>query len=102
VTSDPDPRLLRLLDLAEHQHIVVTCQCGRIVEYMPGFLQRRHRLASTTLIYDLQFRLRCRHCRAERGFKIVVADVRNRGNRAEEPPELVIVPASPATTGRKG
>jgi hypothetical protein len=44
----------------------------RIAQYMPGFLQRRYRLPSTTLVYDLLYRLRCAHCRADRGFEIVV------------------------------
>ncbi len=51
-------RWLRLGDLAPHEVIVVRCPCGRSVEYFPGFLQRRHRLPSDFLVYDLQFRLR--------------------------------------------
>jgi hypothetical protein len=89
--SEDDPRLIRLLDLADHEHILITCRCGRITEYMPGFLQRSHRLPSTTLVYDLQFRLRCRHCRADRGFRIVIKDLRNAGYRTDETPERVIV-----------
>ena len=38
--------------------------CGRSVEYFPGFLQRRHRVPSDILVFDMQFRLRCSHCNA--------------------------------------
>ena len=65
-------RWLRLGDLAPHEVIVVRCPCGRSVEYFPGFLQRRHRLPSDFLVYDLQFRLRCSHCNARAGFRITI------------------------------
>ena len=61
-------RWLRLGDLAAHEVIVVRCPCGRSVEYHKGFLQRRHRVPSDTLVFDLQFRLRCSHCNRPRGF----------------------------------
>jgi len=35
-------------------------------------LQRRYRIPSSTLIFDLQYRLRCRHCNATKGFAIDV------------------------------
>jgi hypothetical protein len=92
MTDEPDMRTLRLLDLAPHDYIVVNCQCGRIVEYMPGFLQRRHRLPSTTLVYDLQFRLRCSHCRSDRGFEIAVEDSRDRNDPSKPRIKRVIVP----------
>lgn len=41
--------------------------------------------------YDLQFRLRCSHCRAFNGFEIVVRDVRNVGDNSKPCPERVIV-----------
>ena len=82
---------LRLIDLKPHEHIFVRCQCGRVVQYMPGLLQRRYRLPSTTLIYDLQFRLRCSHCRAFAGFEITVLDMRNIGDNSKSCPERVIV-----------
>ena len=50
--------------------IVVHCPCGRNVEYFPGFLQRRHRVPSDFLVYDLQFRLRYSHCNAAAGFAL--------------------------------
>ncbi len=89
--AEPDPRLLRLLDLKDYEHIVITCRCGRSVEYLPGFLQRRHRLSSATLVYDLQYLLRCTHCRADRGFEIVIRDIRNRWDNSKACPERIIV-----------
>ena len=59
------------------------CPCERSVEYHPGFLQRRHRLPSDTLVFDLQFRLRCAHCNARAGFRITVFDTRKRGDKLE-------------------
>lgn len=50
-------RWLPLGYLTAHEVIVVCCSCERRVEYHSGFLQRRYRLASDTLVYDLQFRL---------------------------------------------
>jgi hypothetical protein len=43
--------------IAAHEVIVVGCPCGRSVEYHKGFLQRRHRVPSDFLVYDLQVRL---------------------------------------------
>lgn len=88
-----DQRSVRLLDLAAHECVVVYCPCGRIVEYLPGVLQRLYRLPSDTLIYDPQFRLRCRQCNRRSGFRITVADMRGRGNRSTAPAERVIVPS---------
>ena len=95
MAGEPDPRTLRLLDVAPHECIVVSCPCGRIIEYPPGLLQRRHRIASDTLIFDLQFRLRCGHCNRLSGFRIAVADQRGRGDKAVVRTERVIVPAEP-------
>jgi hypothetical protein len=53
-----------------------------ITEYGPGYLQRRHRIPSDTLSYDLQFRLRCPHCNRTKGFQIVVLDEHERGHSA--------------------
>ena len=76
-------RWLRLGDLAAHEVIVVRCPCGRSVEYHKGFLQRRHRVPSDFLVYDLQFRLRCSHCNARAGFRITIFDTRTRGDNLE-------------------
>ena len=65
-------RWLRLGELAAHEVIVVRCPCERSVEYHPGFLQRRHRVPSDTLVYDLQFRFRCSHCNRRSGFRITI------------------------------
>ena len=65
-------RWLRLGDLAAHEVIVVRCPCGRSVEYHKGFLQRRYRVPSDTLVFDLQFRLRCKGCNGWRGFRVTI------------------------------
>ena len=86
-----DPRALRLFDLADHEAVIVRCQCGSIVQYGRGFLQRNHRVSSDTLIFDLQFRLRCKHCTRTRGFRIEVQDVRPIEGSVHRPPPKVIV-----------
>ena len=92
--NDTDARCLRLFDLKPYEHIIVRCKCGSIVQFMPGVLQRRHRVPSDTLTYDLQFKLRCSRCRAFNGFEIIVKDVRNIGDNSKPCPELVIVSRS--------
>jgi hypothetical protein len=87
-----DPRTLRLWDLADNEAVVVTCTCRSVVQYRRGYLQRRHRLPSDTLIYDLQFKLRCKHCNVTSGFKIEVRDT-SYHNIGQEPEPLVIVPS---------
>jgi hypothetical protein len=84
-------RWLRLGDLAAHEVIVVRCPCGRSVEYHKGFLQRRHRVPSDFLVYDLQFRLRCSHCNARAGFRITIFDTRTRGDNWKPRLERVVV-----------
>jgi len=84
-------RWLRLGDLAPHEVIVVGCPCGRSVEYHKGFLQRRHRVPSDTLVFDLQFRLRCTHCNARAGFRITIFDTRTRGDNWKPRLERVVV-----------
>ena len=39
-TSENDPRALRLYDFNPYEHIIVRCQCGQIVQHMPGVLQQ--------------------------------------------------------------
>ena len=68
--------------------------------YAAGVLQRVHRIRSDLLIYDLQYRLRCRHCNRRSGFRIAIVDGRSRGDRRVEPLERIVVageiaPASP-------
>jgi hypothetical protein len=84
-------RWLQLGDLASHEVIVVHCPCGRSVEYHKGFLQRRHRVPSDTLVFDLQFRLRCSHCNARAGFRITIFDTRTRGDNWKPRLERVVV-----------
>lgn len=92
MSTGPDPRTLRLMDLEPYEHIIVRCRCGRSADYMPGVLQRLHRLPSDTLIFDLQFRLRCSHYRAFQDFEISLKDVRNLGDNSKTCPERIIVP----------
>jgi hypothetical protein len=89
-----DPRTLRLFDLTPHEVVEVVCTCcGRIVEYGHRFLARHHRIASDTLVYDLQFKLRCKHCNLTDGFEISVVDKRHLGDSSKKPmPRIVIVP----------
>ena len=84
-------RWLRLGDLASHEVIVVRCPCGRSVEYFPGFLQRRHRMPSDFLVYDLQFRLRCKGCNGWRGSRITIFDERTRADSSKPRLERVVV-----------
>src|SRR3546814_19882442 len=72
-------RLVRLLDLEPYEVVIVNCQCGRSVEYPNGLLQRRPRLPSDTLVYDLQSKLRCQHCRRTSRFRIAFSDHRQTG-----------------------
>ena len=88
----PGDRLLRLFDLAPYEVIVVICDCGWSTEYGRGFLQRNHRVPSDTLVYDLQYRLRCKHCNRTAGFEISILDDRNRGDKSKPRAERVIVP----------
>ena len=71
--------------------IVVRCPCERSVEYHPGFLQRRYRVPSDTLVFDLQFRLRCTGCNNRRGFRITIFDNRTCGDNSMPLLERVVV-----------
>ncbi len=84
-------RWVRLGDLAPHEAIVVRCPCGRNTEYRCGYLQRRHRVPSDTLVFDLQFRLRCLHCNARSGFRISILDERMRWDNSKPRLERVVV-----------
>jgi hypothetical protein len=86
-----DPRLLRLLDLAPYETIEVQCICGYSVQYPYGLLQRKYRVRSDSLVFDLQFRLRCKHCNRWKGFQISLLDERNRGNLEKAKDRLMIV-----------
>ena len=90
--ANDDPRTLRLIDLSPHDTVVVRCECGRIVEYLPGVLPRLHRVPSTTLVHDLQYRFRCSRCGRRSGFGISLRDERDRGDNSKAQLERIIVP----------
>ena len=85
---------LRLGDLAPHEVIVVRCPRGRNTEYRCGYLQRRHRVQSDTLVFDLQFRIRCSHCNRRSGFRITILDERTRGDNWKPRLDRVVVAGS--------
>jgi hypothetical protein len=87
-----EDKLLRLYDLASHETIDVKCICGRTVHYANGLLQRRHKLPSDTLLIDLQYRFRCKHCNRRRGFQIGIFDERLRSVPGAQNKVRVIVP----------
>lgn len=87
-----EPRCLRLFDLKPYEHIRIACACGRIVQYLHGFLQRRYKVPSDTLTYDLQYRLRpCSRCGRKTHFTITVVDGRAGEKTAGPRSETVIV-----------
>ena len=69
-----DPRKLRLYEIGSADVLTVQCSCGHFSRFASGELQRRHKLPSDMLIYDLQFRLRCQMCRRKKGFRILLWD----------------------------
>jgi hypothetical protein len=72
-----DLRKLRLADLSPHDTLVVRCECGRIVEYLPGVLiGPRYRRPPSAIIAELRFR--CKHCGRNSGFALSLADERHR------------------------
>jgi hypothetical protein len=70
---------------------VIRCPCGRNVEYPNGLQQRRFRLPSDTLLYDLQFRFRCKRCNLRSGFTIAVVDRSKSPRVGEKFPEKIVV-----------
>jgi hypothetical protein len=86
-----DHRHLRLYDVGHHESVAIRCKCGRSVEYRHGLLQRRFGLPSDTLLYDLQFRFRCKRCNLRDGFTIAVVDRSASPRPGERFPERVIV-----------
>lgn len=72
-----DPRTVRLYDVQPFEAIVVTCSCGHVTQWPEGLLQRQYRLPSDTLVFDLQFWLRCQHCNRRREFRISILDQRS-------------------------
>lgn len=86
-----EDKLLRLIDLQPYETIQVQCICGRMVCFPYGWLQRRYRISSETLVFDLQFRFRCRHCNRLKGFEIAIYDERNNGSLTKRDQRKVIV-----------
>jgi hypothetical protein len=92
-----DPRLWRLFDLARDETIVIRCPCEHgNVSFGPGELQRRRRVPSDTLIYDLQYRMRRQRCGRTQGFTITVLRLRTDRSQlsGERTTETVIVSSS--------
>jgi hypothetical protein len=88
--AQEDRHEIRLCDLSPFDTVAVRCECGRIVEYLPGVLARLHRVPAMAVIAELKFR--CTHCGRRSGFGISLADERNRGDSAKNHIERVIVP----------
>lgn len=79
----PDPRTIRLYDLRPDQDVFVRCPCGRVVQYQYGVLQKKHRLPSDMLVYDLRWRLRC-ECGRWRGLGVEITGAANAGGNSTE------------------
>ncbi len=90
-----DIRFTRLFHLADHERVVVRCPCGANIEFHPGAFPKRYRTPSDTLIYDLQFRLRCQHCKRRRGFEIAIGSIRRMGTSSAPIPARIVVPMEP-------
>jgi len=91
-----EPRTLRLYDMGANDVLTVQCACGRLARFAAGELQRRHRVPSDTLIYDLQYRLRCgfSQCKRRDGVRIVLWDGEPTGPRTpprDLGPHVVVV-----------
>jgi hypothetical protein len=52
-----DRSRLKLGELAPNDTVIVRCQCGWIVEFLPGVLARLHRVKASAVISELRF-----HC----------------------------------------
>jgi hypothetical protein len=79
-----------MFDLRRTEMIDERCACGWTTQFAPGFLQRRYRLPSDMLIFDLQFRIRCSHCRGRDNFLIQVIDTRNHTAQADIPRKVIV------------
>ena len=88
--SAHDRSRLTVGELAPHDTVIVRCQCGRIVEFLPGVLARLHRVKASAVISELRFR--CTHCGRRSGLAISLRDERHRGDNALNHIERVIVP----------
>jgi hypothetical protein len=89
-----DPRTLRLYDMRPRDVLTVQCTCGPISRFAAGELQRKsRRVFSDMPIWDLQYRLRCQHCRRTKGMRIILWDGEPSGIRDphDAGPHIVIV-----------
>jgi hypothetical protein len=48
-------------------------------------------MGSDTLVFDLQFHLRCSHCNRRDGFRITIFDNRTRGDNSKPRLERMVV-----------
>jgi hypothetical protein len=79
-----DAKDMKLADIKRGETLIVRCDCGHCSEFPYGHLQRHHKLPSSTLIFDLQFRLRCQKCKSTGPFRISLLDERFRGDPGGE------------------
>jgi hypothetical protein len=79
-----DAKDIRLVDIKPGETIIARCHCGHCAEFPYGHLQRHHKLPSSTLIFDLQFKMRCKACKSAGPFRIALLDERFRGNPGSE------------------
>ena len=61
-------------DLGRNQAVFFRCECGRIAQFLPGALQRLHRIPSDTLVCDLRHRFQCRKLNG-RKFEVTVEEL---------------------------
>jgi hypothetical protein len=57
-----------------------------------GCFPKKYRVPSDTLLYDLQYRLRCRHCNRNHSFEIAIGSARMIGSSARAAPVGIVVP----------
>jgi len=95
-----DPRIIRLFDLIANDRIVLRCPCGHIIEFGPGHLQRKHKVPSTTLVFDLQYWLKCARCNRREGYEIAIVDTTHRGDNSNPKSVTIVVKGEFESTGR--
>lgn len=77
-----DPRTLRLYDMRPREVLTVQCSCGHIGRFAAGDLRRKSRRVFCDMpICDLQYRLRCQHCRRTKGMRTLLWDGEPSGTR---------------------
>jgi hypothetical protein len=98
-----DTKDMRLSDVRPNETIIVRCHCGHCAEFPYGHLQRHNKLPSSMLIFDLQFKMRCKACKSAGPFRISLLDERFRGQTGGERivvgAEAIVLKLVP---GRKG